>query len=50
MKRRVNLAVALFNDPSILIMDGALVGIDIEQRQYILTCSKILHKRALHKY
>lgn len=36
MKRRTNIAVALLNDPSILIMDEALVGIDIEQREYII--------------
>lgn len=36
MIRRTNIAVALLNDPSILIMDEALVGIDIEQREYII--------------
>jgi ABC-2 type transport system ATP-binding protein len=36
MKRRVNLAVAMLDDPQVLILDEPLVGVDIEQRQQIL--------------
>lgn len=35
MKRRVNLAVAMLDDPEILILDEPLVGVDIQQRQQI---------------
>jgi len=35
MKRRVNLAVAMLDDPEVLILDEPLVGVDIEQRQLI---------------
>jgi ABC-2 type transport system ATP-binding protein len=35
MKRRVNLAVALLDDPEALILDEPLVGVDIEQRRQI---------------
>jgi len=40
MKRRVNLAVALLNDPAILIMDEPLVGVDIRARRHILDLIK----------
>lgn len=36
MKRRVNLAVALLNNPRLLILDEPLVGVDIHQRERIL--------------
>lgn len=42
MKRRVNLAVALLDDPQVLILDEPLVGVDIEQRQQILESLKKL--------
>lgn len=43
MKRRANLAVALLDDPELLILDEPLVGVDIEQRQQI---TDSLKKRA----
>jgi ABC-2 type transport system ATP-binding protein len=36
MKRRVNLAVAMLDDPGILILDEPLVGVDIEQRRQLI--------------
>jgi ABC-2 type transport system ATP-binding protein len=42
MKRRTNLAVALLDDPEILILDEPLVGVDIEQRRQLLTYLKTL--------
>jgi ABC-2 type transport system ATP-binding protein len=42
MKRRVNLAVAMLDDPQVLILDEPLVGVDIEQRQQILESLKTL--------
>lgn len=41
MKRRVNIAVALLNEPKILIMDEPTVGIDLPSRKYIL---KAIHE------
>lgn len=35
MKRRVNIAVAMLNRPSFLVMDEPMVGVDIEQSSYI---------------
>lgn len=35
MKRRLNLAVALLNDPMILIMDEPMVGVDILQLKHL---------------
>jgi ABC-2 type transport system ATP-binding protein len=42
MKRRTNLAVALLDDPDILILDEPLVGVDIEQRRQLLGHLKAL--------
>lgn len=42
MKRRVNLAVALLDEPKLLILDEPLVGVDIEQRQQITRTLKTL--------
>lgn len=42
MKRRVNLAVAMLDDPQVLILDEPLVGVDIEQRQQIIELLKTL--------
>lgn len=42
MKRRVNLAVALLDNPQLLILDEPLVGVDIEQRRLIVDCLKEL--------
>ena len=47
MKRRTNLAVALLDDPEILILDEPLVGVDIEQRRQILTYLKALAGRGV---
>ena len=44
MKRRVNLAIALVNDPQVLIMDEPMVGVDIIQltlmRAYLSSLAK----------
>lgn len=45
IKRRVNIAAALLNDPEILIMDEPTVGIDIQSRQYILAMVKELKEK-----
>lgn len=42
MKRRINIAVALLNEPQILIMDEPTVGIDLPSRRYILKAMKEL--------
>ena len=47
MKRRVNLAVTLMNNPEILIMDEPLVGVDIVQRQIILNYLQSLSSRGV---
>lgn len=44
MKRRVNLAVALLDDPGVLILDEPLVGVDIEQRRQITDYLKRLSR------
>ena len=36
MKRRVNIGVALLNDPDVIVMDEPTVGIDIASKDYIL--------------
>lgn len=42
MKRRVNLAVAMLDNPRVLILDEPLVGVDIEQRRQIADSLKSL--------
>ena len=42
MKRRVNLAVAMLDDPQVLILDEPMVGVDIEQRKQIMDYLKKL--------
>ncbi|MEL4106580.1 ABC transporter ATP-binding protein [Oscillospiraceae bacterium WX1] len=42
MKRRVNLAVAMLDEPALLILDEPLVGVDIEQRRQIASVLKKL--------
>ena len=35
MKRRLNIAVAMLHNPSILILDEPTVGVDAQSRQHI---------------
>ena len=42
MKRRLNIGVALLNNPQILIMDEPMVGVDIKSRRCILDALKVL--------
>jgi ABC-2 type transport system ATP-binding protein len=44
LKRRVNLAVGLLNDPKILYLDEPTVGVDPHSRSYILSIIKKLNK------
>ncbi|AOC89745.1 ABC transporter ATP-binding protein [Bacillus sp. L381] len=44
MKRRVNIGVALMNNPKILILDEPTVGIDPQSRNHILETVKRLNK------
>lgn len=46
MKRRLNMAIGLLNDPEILYLDEPTVGVDTQSRNYILeTIRKINHER-----
>ncbi|MCC5910961.1 MAG: ABC transporter ATP-binding protein [Clostridiaceae bacterium] len=47
MQRRVNIAIALLNNPEILIMDEPTVGIDIQSRKYILNVMKTLNREGV---
>lgn len=44
MKRRINIAVALMHDPSIVIMDEPTVGIDPQSRNHILDTVRHLNR------
>ncbi len=44
MKRRVNIGVALMNNPKLLILDEPTVGIDPQSRNHILETVKRLNK------
>lgn len=45
MKRRINIGIALLNDPEIIIMDEPTVGIDIISKDEILRVISILNKQ-----
>jgi len=45
MKRRVNIGIALMNNPRILILDEPTVGIDPQSRNHILETVKRLNKQ-----
>lgn len=45
LKRRLNLAIALLNNPEILYLDEPTVGIDAKSRQTILAAIKEMHKK-----
>ncbi|MDR5597931.1 ATP-binding cassette domain-containing protein [Paenibacillus larvae] len=44
MKRRVNIGVALMNNPKLLILDEPTVGIDPQSRNHILETVKKLNE------
>lgn len=43
LKRRLNLAIGLLNDPQLLILDEPTVGIDPQSRRYILAAIQALN-------
>ncbi len=45
LKRRLNLAIALLNEPQILYLDEPTVGIDARSRQTILNAIKRMHAK-----
>jgi ABC-2 type transport system ATP-binding protein len=48
MKRRLNLAIGLLNDPEIMYLDEPTVGVDTQSRSYILeTIQKINREREM---
>jgi ABC-2 type transport system ATP-binding protein len=47
MKRRINIAVGLLNEPKIIFMDEPTVGIDPQSRRRILDTVKALNERGM---
>lgn len=47
MKRRINIAVGLMNQPEILIMDEPTVGVDPQSRNHILETIKTLNQQGM---
>ena len=47
MQRRLNIAVALVHDPKVLFMDEPTVGIDLQNRVYILDTIKNLNRNGM---
>lgn len=47
MKRRINIAVGLLNEPEILIMDEPTVGVDPQSRNHILETVKTLNAKGM---
>lgn len=45
MKRRINLAIALINDPEILFLDEPTVGVDVQSKVAIFSILEELNKR-----
>ena len=45
MKRRLNIACSITNDPELLIMDEPTVGIDPQSRNHIMDTIRTLHRR-----
>jgi ABC-2 type transport system ATP-binding protein len=45
MKRRVNLAIGVIHDPSILFLDEPTVGVDVHSRQAIIAYLKSLNEK-----
>lgn len=45
LKRRLNIAIGLLNDPKILYLDEPTVGIDPQSRKYILDIIKNINKK-----
>ena len=45
MKRRINIGIALLNDPEVIIMDEPTVGIDIVSKEEILRVISVLNKQ-----
>lgn len=47
LKRRLNLAIGLLNEPELLILDEPTVGIDPQSRQFILKAIKNINARGV---